>query len=590
VIDQGVAVVEDGSGPVPPVLVLVGVTEGSDLPAGVVERVGAAAAAARRAGIRVVHLGPASGKHGEVIVHPLVGRRADDLTLALAPGDDLGTGRIDAIVGDAGSVVLAGSVALAGPGRGGLLVQLAGQAAARNLAVSILGDACGGPRVTDHADPQVTDAMQAINTWALGPVLASETWVRSIRPRRSRRRVVSAVSFTLAAMMVVTGLVVAHNQARDYYLLSPGSAPMLTASATCRPRTSGSINLSLADGRPCARLSVPPARDHGLSGGLYMVDVLEGPATATDYLLDRFGLLKTFHEGSQLLPASAILGSTPPPPHPCQNTQQMLQATTDAPVAALRRLNYDVAEQDLGAQMDLVMPGFPAALAGLACNDVITSIDGNPVRTSQDVSALLSGAKPGTTVDIGVSSPGTRGAPSHRTVAVTLSAAPPEAGPTARPAKGFLGVQLETRSSYTLPFNVTIDVGDIGGPSAGLALALGLVDLLSNGHLLGSHKVAATGTISPNGTVGPIGGLDQKAVAVRRAGARVFFVPAPASVQDQAELKAARQEAGSGLKIYPVRSLQDALGIMAGLGGTVPPAPAATPPPTSAPGVPAPGG
>jgi PDZ domain-containing protein len=94
-------------------------------------------------------------------------------------------------------------------------------------------------------------------------------------------------------------------------------------------------------------------------------------------------------------------------------------------------------------------------------------------------------------------------------------------------------------------------------------LTLAILDLLSGGDLTGGHAVAATGTISLDGTVGDVGGVSQKAVAVRRAGAQVFFVPAD-------QLKEAQGEAG-GMKLYPVKTLQEALDDLEALGGHVPP-------------------
>ncbi|HUY61486.1 MAG TPA: S16 family serine protease, partial [Candidatus Dormibacteraeota bacterium] len=131
-------------------------------------------------------------------------------------------------------------------------------------------------------------------------------------------------------------------------------------------------------------------------------------------------------------------------------------------------------------------------------------------------------------------------------------------GPTA-----FLGVASQSSVTFALPFGVTVDVGSIGGPSAGLALTLGLLDELSNGQLTGGHRVAATGTISIGGAVGDVSGVAQKTLAVRRAGAQVFLVPPQ-------ELAAARSEAGS-MKVYAVSSLEQALRDLGRLGGHIPP-------------------
>ncbi len=124
-----------------------------------------------------------------------------------------------------------------------------------------------------------------------------------------------------------------------------------------------------------------------------------------------------------------------------------------------------------------------------------------------------------------------------------MSGTPALAGQPAAPDQPFLGVASTTQTVFVFPFQVNIDVGAIGGPSAGLALTLGLLDVLSAGNLTGGHRVAATGTINLDGTVGDVGGVAQKAVAVRKAGAQVFFVPPD-------ELKAAQSQAGS-MKVLP---------------------------------------
>lgn len=527
------------------VLVLVGLHEGADIPVAAVERVDAAAVEARQAGVRVVHLSETPGGEGEDIAHPDLPRGPRDLTVTGAPGAELGEAQLDAILSGVETVALAGTPT------SGLVARLA----LRRVRVIVLADACDDPDLAAHG--------------TVGDLMDTDDWislVRAGRPGHPQRRVVSAVATGVVLMALIVVGVVANNKAGNYYLLSPGSAPLLTSSSQCRAQSASSIDLTLPGGRPCARISVPSDQAHPITGSLFMVDVLEGRASWSDYLLHRLHLLKTFHDGSQLLPASAILGGTPPDQLSCQNNQEMVQATTDAPVAALQTLGYNVHQRDLGAQIDLVMPNLPAAAAGLACNDVITAVNGQPVQTVEEVTGLLAGAKPGTAVSLQVSAPAPKGAV-DRTVKVRLTSTPAEAGSPAQPTKGFLGVELATKSTYALPFNVSVNVGDIGGPSAGLAITLGIIDLLSNGQLTGGHQVAATGTIAPNGAVGDVGGVAQKTVAVRKAGAQVFLVPPE-------ELTAARSEAGGTLKVYAVSSLQQALAVLSGLGGHVPtPAP-----------------
>lgn len=349
-----------------------------------------------------------------------------------------------------------------------------------------------------------------------------------------------------------------------YFIFSPGTAPTITASSQCRASQQGA-DLLLPDGTPCARLDVPAGKGHALDGRLYMVDVLVGPATPLDYLLGKLGVLRTFNDGAQLISAGAVLGATPRSQLGCQDTQQMQGSTSAAAVVAIRRLGYNVVENDLGAQLYQVQPGTPAAAAGLQCADVIIAIDGTPVKTADQLVSDLQAHKPGDTISLTVNRQDQRGATQRTSVTARLEGTPSLPGLKADPAKPFLGIVTQTDVTFTFPFNVNVDVGNIGGPSAGLALTLGLLDVLSGGHLTGGHRVAATGTISLDGTVGDVGGVAQKTVAVRKAGAQIFFVP-------KVELAAARSEAGS-MKVYAVSSLEQALQILRSLGGSIPEAP-----------------
>jgi PDZ domain-containing protein len=133
-----------------------------------------------------------------------------------------------------------------------------------------------------------------------------------------------------------------------------------------------------------------------------------------------------------------------------------------------------------------------------------------------------------------------------------------------------LGIEASTKEQPNLPINVSIDPGNIGGPSAGLAFTLGIIDDLTNGNLTGGKTIAVTGTINPDGTVGDVGGVAQKAVAVRNAGAVAFLVPPQ-------ELTTAEQHVGPHVKVIAVSTLEQALNTLKSLGGDlagIPPAPA----------------
>lgn len=109
---------------------------------------------------------------------------------------------------------------------------------------------------------------------------------------------------------------------------------------------------------------------------------------------------------------------------------------------------------------------------------------------------------------------------------------------------------------------ISISDGGVDGGSGGLALTLGVLDALADGDLTGGHLVAVTGTMAPSGRVGEVDGVAQKTAAARRAGAAYLLVP-PGGFAE------ARAHAGRTLQVVPVSTLDDALGVLAEIGGTI---------------------
>ncbi|MFM2070157.1 MAG: hypothetical protein RLZZ623_420 [Actinomycetota bacterium] len=186
--------------------------------------------------------------------------------------------------------------------------------------------------------------------------------------------------------------------------------------------------------------------------------------------------------------------------------------------------------------------------------DKLLVVDGTKLVTIDDLAPILERHKPGDVVSITFDRPGK----GESTGDVELIAS---GDGTDRTIIGF--VPFDT-STTDLPFDVTIDSGEIGGPSAGLAFTLTLIDELTPGELTGDTRVAVTGTISLNGDVGAIGGLTSKTSAVKQTGAKVFLVP---TAQGEKDIAAAREVAGDDLTIIPVATLDEALAALAKLGG-----------------------
>jgi PDZ domain-containing protein len=232
------------------------------------------------------------------------------------------------------------------------------------------------------------------------------------------------------------------------------------------------------------------------------------------------------------------------------NLKLMDTSKQAALAVAFHELGYDVVTGH-GAEVVAALPKTPAA-GLLHKGDVIEAVDGTPTLLDADAVRVLRAHVPGDSVVLTIQD---KGATTTHDATVTLTKNPDH------PKRGFLGVQLQThKPSFDFPYKVDLESERIGGPSAGLAFTLEVLDVLTEGELTGGHVIAATGTIELDGTVGEVGGVAQKTVAVKKAGAELFLVPS-------AELKQARKYAGKNLRVEPVRNLRDALRILAGLGG-----------------------
>jgi len=187
---------------------------------------------------------------------------------------------------------------------------------------------------------------------------------------------------------------------------------------------------------------------------------------------------------------------------------QMDTSKIDAAVAALTEYAGYPESHGRGVLVENVVEGAPAD-GKLFAGDVILAVDGESVDEPDDLGARIRAAGVSRTLTFRVEA----GGEIHRV--------------RIRPARvsGIDYPVIGITSVHNFPFPVTIDSGDIGGPSAGLMWTLALVELLTPGDLTGGRVIAGTGAITIDGRVRPIGGVQEKVVAAERAGAILFFVP-----------------------------------------------------------------
>jgi Lon-like protease len=283
----------------------------------------------------------------------------------------------------------------------------------------------------------------------------------------------------------------------------------------------------------------PPAN----GGKIYFVDVFERKATELDTVFP------WLHPHATFLPAKVIVP-------PGSSDQAVLQAERRemsmsqriAAAVALRQLHYPVVIHPDGVLVNILELGTPASTK-LESADVVEGVNGTATPTLDKLHAYMSHVTPGQAVTLKV----LRGAK-------TLSLRVRTFALRSDPSRALIGFEPAQAATIKLPIHVAIDAGNIGGPSAGLAFTLEVMEQLGVDVAHG-HQVAATGEINLDGTVGAIGGVKQKTYGVRALNepGTVFLVPAGQNAKD------ARHYAGPGVTVIAVRSLAQALHALATL-------------------------
>lgn len=328
------------------------------------------------------------------------------------------------------------------------------------------------------------------------------------------RLIVRRLAFVLTGLLVVvvTGLALSMIPS-DHYIVLPDRA------------------------RPTDPLVRIPGEESQDEEDVYMVDVRIGRAS----LFER--LFPWTKEGADLLPERVVNPAGVSDRQRRQSSlNDMSRSQLIAITVALRELGREVDVNESGAEIVLVQPDSPAD-GVLEVGDVIVEAEGQEVESIQGLQRALSDVEPGQDVELTVQ----RG---DERVQVTsgTQAAPDD------PDRAVMGVQVQDALDFEFPVDIEIDAGNIGGPSAGLAFALDIMDELGDDIDRG-RKIVATGELTLDGEVLPIGGVKQKAIGAREAGADIFLVP-------DANLEDARK-ATDDLEIIPVSNIQEALSVLA---------------------------
>jgi Lon-like protease len=294
--------------------------------------------------------------------------------------------------------------------------------------------------------------------------------------------------------------------------------------------------------RPADPLVTVPCEKKGDegAGGIYMVDVLVRKAS----ILER--IFPGIENGSSLVPAEQVnpVGVSDEQRRE-SSLNEMSRSQQVAAAVALESLGRKVTVEENGVEVTLVRPDFPAD-GKLEIGDVIRRASGSQTRTTEQLRNVMCQVKPGDDVRLVVDRGDTR-----KEISVGTTRVDPE-DPECSGA--VFGVQIQQSADIELPVAVKIEAGNIGGPSAGLAFALDIVDELGR-DLDHGKTVVATGAIQLDGTVDPIGGIQQKTIGARQAGADLFLVP------DENAAEARRY--ADGMRIVAVSNFKESLSALA---------------------------
>jgi PDZ domain-containing protein len=342
------------------------------------------------------------------------------------------------------------------------------------------------------------------------------------RPRMARRTVAGiwALAVAMVVLLVITFL------PTSYVVQQPGPVYNTLGSATS------------SDGEEVPLISIEGAETYPTAGALDLLTVqVQGNREHTPSWFELASAW--FDQTKAVLPIENVFpeGETTQERNE-QSAAMMVDSQQEATAAALTELDYDI-----GAQLAVhSLPDSSPAEGILEDGDLILAADGEEVTDVSELRSIIEEGD-GAPVELLIERDGEE---------ETVEVAPEEStldGETA----WRIGVNLTT--DYEFPIDVTIQLNNVGGPSAGMMFALGIIDTLTPGELNGGEQVAGTGTITADGAVGPIGGIRQKLWGAQDAGAEWFLAP-------EANCDEVVGHVPDGLEVFAIAELDDALAVL----------------------------
>jgi PDZ domain-containing protein len=349
---------------------------------------------------------------------------------------------------------------------------------------------------------------------------------QDVAPAPRRRLPRSAVAGVWALTVALIALLALTILPTSYVVQQPG--PVFDTLGTARG----------ADGDDVPLISVSGAETFPTAGSLDLLTVqVVGNRERTPSWFEL--ALAWFDASKAVLPIDDIF----PPDQTTeerneQSAAMMVDSQKEATAAALTELGYDV------KQMVRVysLTDDSAATGVLEPEDIIREANGRAVADTETLRGIINEGG-GAPVSLTVERDGR-----DRTVEVTPKQAEID-------GEDVWLIGVTTLHDYVFPIDVTIQLDNVGGPSAGMMFALGIIDTLTEGELNGGQEVAGTGTIDAAGTVGPIGGIRQKLYGAAGAGADYFLAPATNCDEVVGHVP-------SGLRVFSVATLDDSLDVL----------------------------